>query len=282
MYPSMPFQPASAPRAGGMSTNMTNRDLSSHLGPVAGSGGLNVQFFYVKVRITSRNPERNGKFQDRLCIAKMPKGDRLTIATRFISEEQAMQAFPREFAMFRQYESVPTSGTPLQELPGISQSQIALLLLNNLRSIEDVANCPSELINGMGMDVRQAYQVAKRWCQQRDDAAPMIAQAEHEARETQQREALEARLAAAERANIELQGQVKAMLAMGGMASATPAQQLAPGGAVYVDRDDNLPEAKDLPPTMFEGGIVDGLSDLDDEPQPTAADPLGLNARKGK
>lgn len=281
MFQASPFQPASLQRNPGLSSNMTDRDLSSHLGPVAGSGGLNVQFFYAKVRITSRDPERNGKFEDRLCIAKMPKGDRLTIATRFISEEQAMQDFPREFAMFRQYESVPTSGTPLQELPGISQSQIAILLLNNLRSIEDVADCPAELINGMGMDVRQAYQVAKLWCKNRDDAAPILAQAERDAVLAQRAEALEARLAAAERTNIELQAQIRAMAAMGGAAPAQ-AQQLGAGGVVMVDRDENLPEAKDLPPTMFEGGMVDGLSDLDDEPQPTATDPLGLTARKGR
>lgn len=280
MYPQQNYQPAIQSRQMGPSRNMTDSDLSSHLGPVAGSGGLHIQFFYAKVRIANSDPSHNGKYENRLCIYKTPKGDRLTIAVRYITEEQAMQEFPREFSMFKQYESVPTNGTPLQELPGISQSQIALLLLHNLRSIEDVTECSQDVINGMGIDVRQAYQIAKRWRQTRDEAAPIIAQAEHDAIIEQKTEAMAARLAAAERANMELQAQVKALMMMSGNTAQVP--QVGAGGAVMVDRDDGLTDGRDIASTMFEGGIVEGSSDLDDEPVGTRDDPLGLTSRKGK
>jgi hypothetical protein len=269
------------PSAGNFSPNLTDRDLSASLGPVAGTGGLNIQFFYAPTKISCRNPELNGRYEARLCVAKMPKGDRLTIATRFISEEQAMREFPREFAMFKQYDSVPTNGTPLHELPGVSQSQIAILVLHNLRSIEDVAECAEEIINGMGIDARQAYQVAKRWAKNRAESAPLIEQAERDAKIEQELAAIRARADAAERANIELSAQIKAMVAMSGqMPVAQPV--MGQGGMVMVDRGDDLPDAKDLQSNMFEGGIVDGNDDLDEGPTVTVDDPLGVKSRKGR
>ena len=161
------------------SSNMTSADLSSHLGPVSG-GHLYVQFSYERVRLSNDGPT-NGQFETRLCVEISPKGDRLTTARRYISEEDAAREFPYEYANFSEYESVPTSGTPLFELPGISQSQIALLTLHNLRSIEDVAKCPPELINFMGMDVIQAATTARKWMQSKSENAPMIEAATKEA-----------------------------------------------------------------------------------------------------
>lgn len=259
--------------------NFTDRDLSSHLGPVAGSGGLNIQFFYVKTRVESANPERNGTWRTRLCVAKMPKGDRLTIATRFITEEQASREFPREFSMFKQYQDVPTQGTPLHELPGITQSQIGILVIHNLRCIEDVAACDDALINQMGYDARQAKKLAARWIENRDGNADKIEQAKLDA--ARDAEIARLRKAADENAkrNIELEAQVRALMQMQGQAPVAGA-----GAApMMVDRADDLtPDLVTGTSPLFEGGLVDGNDDLDDDPPPapTKADPLGLKAGK--
>jgi len=268
----------SAPPRSSMSRDMTQADLSSHLGPVAGTGGLNIQFFYAKVRIQCADPMLNGTYQTRLCIAKMPKGDRLTIATRFISEEQAASMFPREFAMFKQYEDVPTDGTPLYELPGISQSQIAMLTVHNLRSIEDLAGMAIEHINGMGLDARSAHKLAVRWLASKTDNADLIAKAKAETATTEERDALLRRVEAAERANLELQGQVKVLMMQGGV---TQQAQAGMGGqqAIAVDSREDLPEPTQT--RLFEGGIVDGNDDLDmSDPAPSADDPLGLKTSR--
>lgn len=259
--------------------NLTDRDLSSHLGPVAGSGGLNIQFFYVKTRVESANPERNGQWRTRLAVAKMPKGDRLTIATRFITEEQASREFPREFSMFKQYQDVPTQGTPLHELPGITQSQIGILVIHNLRCIEDVAACDDALINQMGYDARQAKKLAVRWIENRDGNADKIEQAKLDA--ARDAELARLRKAADEYAkrNIELDAQVRALMRMQGQAP-QPGAGAAP---MLVDRaDDPTPELIEGNSPLFEGGLVDGNDDLDDDPPPTPtkADPLGLKAGK--
>lgn len=261
--------------------NLTDRDLSSHLGPVAGSGGLNIQFFYVRTRVESADPNRHGQHRTRLCVAKMPKGDRLTIATRFITEEQASREFPREFAMFKQYQDVPTQGTPLHELPGITQSQIGILVIHNLRCIEDVAACDDALVNQMGYDARQAKTLAVRWLNNRTQNSDVIEKAQADAA----RDAELARLRKAQeetnRRNIELEAQVRALITMQGQSTA---QGAATTGPTLVDRPDDLPDAREVESRLLEGGMVNGNDDLEDDPPPpaapTKADPLGLKAGK--
>lgn len=258
--------------------NLTDRDLSSHLGPVAGTGGLNVQFFYVRTRVESANPERNGMYRTRLCVAKMPKGDRLTIAVRFITEEQAMQQFPREFSMFKQYQDVPTQGTPLHELPGITQSQIGVLVIHNLRCIEDVAACDDALINQMGYDARQAKKLAVRWIENLKGNADLIDTAKTDAARDAELERMRKSQAELERRNIELEAKLQAFMSLQGQAPAAAST----GAMQMVDRPDGLPDARDVESNLLEGGLVDGNDDLDLDtpaPAPTKADPLGL---KGK
>lgn len=270
-----PMQPADAADR----FNLTDRDLSSHLGPVAGTGGLNVQFFYVRTRVESANPERNGMYRTRLCVAKMPKGDRLTIAVRFITEEQAMQQFPREFSMFKQYQDVPTQGTPLHELPGITQSQIGVLVIHNLRCIEDVAACDDALINQMGYDARQAKKLAVRWIENLKGNADLIAGAMTDAARDAELDRLRKAQAETERRNIELEAKLQAFMSMQGQA-VTPT---ATGQVQMVDRPDGLPDAREVESNLLEGGLVDGNDDLDLDapaPAPTKADPLGLKAGK--
>lgn len=259
--------------------NLTDRDLSSHLGPVAGTGGLNIQFFYMRTRVESANPERNGKFRTRLCVAKMPKGDRLTIATRFITEEQAAREFPREFAMFKQYQDVPTQGTPLHELPGITQSQIGVLVIHNLRCIEDVAACDDALINQMGYDARSAKKLAVRWIENLKGNSDLIAGAMTDAARDAELERLRKAQADMERRNIELEAKLQAVMSLQGQA-VTPT---ATGQVQLVDRPDDLPDARDVESSFLEGGMAEGNDDLDlDAPPaaPTKADPLGLKAGK--
>ena len=281
MYPNM--QQASGNPA--ISRNLTDSDLSSHLGPVAGSGGLHVQFFYSKVRIASTNPALNGKWSTRLCVAKIPRGDRLTIACRYISEDEAMRQFPREFAMFKQYDAVPTSGTPLHDLPGISQSQIAYLTIHNLRSIEDLLSMQPEQINGMGMEVVQAYAVAKRWMATKTDAGAMLSAAQTDATMSVENQAMREKLAAIERRNAELEAQVSVLNRLAPQqGAAQPAAMLTGDVAPYQvqaardpDPVDDLPDPMTRESNLFSGGMVDGNDDLIDSPTPE--NPLGLKPR---
>lgn len=261
----------------GMAPNLTDQNLGELMGPVAGRGGLHVQFFYMNVLIESADPTLNGTFQPRLCIAKMPKGDRLTVATRFISEEQAMREFPREFTMFKTSDEVPTDGTPLRELPGIAQSQLAMLMLYQLRSIEDLASVPQEQVNGMGLEIITAHKLAKAWLRNKTENADMIAEAKNQSQIDAQLEQMRRQLEALQKQNIELDAQNKALTAVHQALGTAPVQQQQPyQGVQYAPvapvvrmpaevADDELPDSG-----MFAGGMVDDPNDLNQ------SDPLGL------
>lgn len=278
MYPNH-----AAPPAAGPSRNLTDIDLSSHLGPVQSSGGLYVQFFYAKVRIHSTDPTRNGKWVTRLCVAKIPRGDRLTIACRYISEAEAMRQFPHEFAMFKQYESVPTAGTPLQDLPGISQSQIAYLTINNIRSIEDLCALHQEQVNGMGMDVVQAHAVAQRWMSQKTASEPMIEAARTDAKLSAENSRLRSDKTALERRLIELEAKLDVLTKVSpNMMPNAGTTMHAPAMQAIAQEGPDLPDATEVETALFTGGLVDGNDDLDSPavPEPTPEDPLSLRKSK--
>lgn len=258
------------PQAARFSRDLTSMDLSDDLGPVQSKGGYYVQFFYVRVRIETADATLNGTFQTRLCIAKAPIGDRLTVSTREIDELTASREHPREFAAFKQYEDVPTNGTPLHELPGVSQSQIAILVLNNLRSIEDVANLQPEQITGMGMDALQAHKLAKRWLDAKVGAVDLIGAAERDAQTSAEMADLKRRAEASEKQNAMLQAQVQALMQMSGNANAATMA----GQPVAVEGE-KLPDIVETP--LFEGGMVSGNDDLNAAEDP---DPIGIRAGK--
>lgn len=253
-----------------VSRDMTDADLSTHLGPVAsrGAGGLHVQFFYARVRIENRDSEYNGQNQTRLCVAKQPVGDRYSIAIRYITEEQAKREFPVEFDKFKRFEEVPTSGTPLHELPGASQSQIGLLTLNGIRSIEDLASLSDDQANQIGYDAAMAYRLAKAWVARRDDAAESIKAAEVEAKAAFEREAMQKRLDSFEQANKALSAQVEALTRMAGSA-AQPVEMAAARPAQPVE--DLEYDVEKMPDPFADSGMVasgnDDL-DLDQDPDP--------------
>lgn len=285
------LQMQSAQQGNRLAPNLTGSDLSSHLGPVGGGGGgLYIQFFYARVKIQSVDPTLNGKYDTRLCVAKVPKGDRLTIATRFIDEEQAAREFPMEYAQFKQYEAVPTSGTPLHELPGISQSQIAYLTIYNVRSIEDLAAMAQEQVSQMGLEAAQAYSVAKKWIISKSDAKPMLDSAQAETVLAAELKSIRDQLADANRTIIEQNAKLSVLGQLGAQGVQQPvAMTQMQGDAVPyqtmnvqagdADQDDDAPDEGSL----FEGGMVGGNEDLDSAPMPTADDPLALGrGRKGR
>lgn len=285
------LQMQSAQQGNRLSPNLTGSDLSSHLGPVGGGGGgLYIQFFYARIKIQSVDPALNGKYDTRLCVAKVPKGDRLTIATRFIDEEQAAREFPMEYAQFKQYEAVPTSGTPLQELPGISQSQIAYLTIYNVRSIEDLAAMAQEQVSQMGLEAAQAYAVARKWIVAKSDAQPMLDQAQTETVLAAELKSIRDQLSDANRTIIEQNAKLSVLGQLGVQGAQQPVAMTQPQGDAVpyqsmnvqvgdVGQADDVSESSDL----FEGGLVDGNEDLDSAPMPTAEDPLALGrGRKGR
>lgn len=264
------FQPQNRATPGrtGFSRDMTDADLSTHLRSVSATGGLLVNFFHTKVRIKSRDAAQNGEIQTRLCVSKQPKGDRSTVAVRFITEEQAERQFPHEYGLFKQYAEVPTQGTPLDELPGISMSQIGLLVLNGLRSIEDLLDISEDQIAQLGLDAIKAQKTAKAWAAKRAGNAETINAADIEARLMLQLETIQKSNEAMAERNRQLEAQVAALQAAGGggggnTPSVTEPQEI--GGEPDLEYDlSKMPDPFSEGPATSDGG--DDIADSDFDP----------------
>lgn len=264
-------------RGGAFSRDLTDMDLSTHMAPVKASGGLIVNFFYKKVQCKARNAETNGKIENRLCVSKQPKGDRSTVAVRYISEEQAQAQFPREFAMFKQYEQVPTDGTPLDELPGITLSQVAMLVINGIRSVEDLVEISEDQLNGLGREVIKARTIAVEWVAKKQGAASTIDNADDLAKLQIENQTFAERLRVLEESNRTLAAQNEALKNMGGAPQTVaqmPGQATADGNAMPVEsQEDDLPtELSEMDDPLAQGpDFADGNDDLGgSDPDPLA------------
>ncbi len=237
MIPSQqPLAPqASAPSHRGPSFDLTSADLSSHMGMVAGSGGLYVQFYYARVRVTPTDaPARD---EVRLHVAKAVRGDARTVACHEIAPEMAARLFPTEWARFTASEALPETGTALHELPGLTASQVAFLLAHNFRSIEDVAGFEPDRMALLGFEAVHVQKLARAWLARKEEAAPVIDAAAQAAATEAELRRLREENAAREREMIELRAQVRALSSLQGVA-APPA---ATGAAVPVDREPFVP-----------------------------------------
>lgn len=253
------------------SRDLTDADLSSHLQSVRSSGGVHVNFFYTKVRAKTRDASRNGQVSTRLCISKQPKGDRSTVSVRFISEERAKRDHPREFDLFKKYEEVPTEGTPLSDLPGISVSQIGLLTINGLRSVEDLCEVSEDQVAQLGLDVIRAKKTATAWMAKRDSESETISAADIEARYSLQLDAMSKQFKAMEEHNRQLQAQVSALQSVRSTAAPESAGQTQVGVA-GVDVDGDLEYDMAAMPDPFSEGPA--TTDGDDDLGATDPDPL--------
>lgn len=232
-----------------MAYDVSARDFGAAL-PVHGNGQINIQFFYTRVMIESADPTLNGKVETRLCIARKPIADRWTISTDFISEQEAERRYPQQFAAFRDYEDIPTTGTPLHEVPGLSQSMIALFVLNGLRAAEDIVEVGDDHIGQMGFEAIKAAQIVRRWLANNTANADIISAAEVEASYAQRMKADQERIRQLEEQNTRLQAERDAMARVSGnrgdhqspmpghMATMGPAQGVADGVTLVRDSDD--------------------------------------------
>jgi hypothetical protein len=259
--------------------NLTHLDLSGTMAPVQGSGGLRIQFFYARVWVQPL--DLPGEWDTRLCVAKAIKGDARSIAVTEISPELAAWQFPDDWATFTATEALPAQGTPMQELPGLTQSQLAYLALYHVRTIEDLAELGSERAGQLGLEVAHAYRKAVGWLERAHGNAALIDAATRDLATERELDRLRQRDVERDREMIELRAMVKAQAAMGG--AAVPA---AMAGPLAVDGEPiRVREGVQDPFAVGSTGSVSGNDDLGGDaaddgldglpPDPLAAAPRG-------
>jgi len=239
-------------------TQQTHKDLGAAFSHVQGKG-IYISFQWDMVRLDTADMEKNGKIERRLKIMRQPVGDPNTASASYISKESAAEHYPAEWEYFTKHGDMPLSGTALSELPGISMSQIQILQINGLRSIEDLLGVGEDVINRIGIEGLYVRKVAEEWQAKAAEGAPIMDYAEKSA-------AFEASLAAEKRRGDTAQAQVDQLLArIQAMESMLPgAQNLSPTPPQVMMGMPARNEGPDIDDTP--NPLADGSGDIDSDP----------------
>jgi hypothetical protein len=204
--------------ASSVTRDLTGADLSTHLAPVSAKGSVHVGFFWAQVRLKTKNPDKHGLIETRLCLAKQPVGDRLTRSHAFISKEDAARHYPEQYAHFTNFETGPMNGTPLMELPGVSRSEINLMEMHAIYCVEDLLALGNDRAQQLGMDAARIYRVADKWMQTKEGSSDIVLAAENEAKMHATLDSLQKQLEAAQARAMQAEAEAKALRTL------TPAQ----------------------------------------------------------
>jgi ribosomal protein S12 len=269
--------------------DLSHANLPSAMPQTAGEAGIQIQFFYASVQLSNADPAFDKKVVTRLCIKKRPVSDRKTTSVEFISEEQAMREYPREFAMFQEYGEVPMEGTPLQDVPGISRADVSRLNAMGLRSAEDVASLSEDMAAQNGRDMLRAWKVITAWVKVNADSSAMVQMAERDAARDAEMKVLRESMEEMAKQNEALMAKIEAMQSVSGQyapaqAVQNPQAMTMPAGGQQsqswnAEDTDGLPSSlADMPNPWAEGSDTGEASieendddPLKDEPEPNRA-----------
>lgn len=141
--------------------------------------------FYIKPIQNNFKSEEEGRpvFEDREFVEILVPGDRKTVVDTFVKEEHRRR-WPREYAAFKAGLEVPTEGTPLEEWPAITRSQVEELRFGHIRTVEQLAELPDNALNAtVPMGGYKLREKAQRWLEAQKGNSQAEAQAAEIARQ---------------------------------------------------------------------------------------------------
>ena len=142
---------------------------------VANAGERDTAFAEFRLEPVKNNfrTEREGKpvFEDIEYVTIRVPGDRKTEWDGRVTAEHRGR-FPREYAAFKAQQELPTEGTPLREWAPVTRSQVLELAAANVKTVEQLANLPDDLLNkSVSMGGFALRDKAKRFLDQAAGAA---------------------------------------------------------------------------------------------------------------
>lgn len=99
----------------------------------------------------------NGEMRDFVRIPIMESKDVFESPVR----PQDIQRFPKEWAVYKEKEKKPVSGTELTKLPGISEDKRVELEVKEIETIEALAKAKVTVLEAMGDVYIQLQEIAK-------------------------------------------------------------------------------------------------------------------------
>lgn len=139
--------------------------------------GLFVQF-YMEALQDPEASEREGRpiFIDREFIKIIPVGDKNTVVCEPVSDEHKYR-WPQQYAQFKNQQEQVTEGTPLDQWPPLTKSQVLTFKAANVHTVEQLAEVSDTNLPNLGMGSRDLREKAKIYlASAKDGAIPLAAQ----------------------------------------------------------------------------------------------------------
>ena len=147
---------------------------------ISESGAL-VEFYTGSTQNKAKSAEAGRPiFVDRLFVRIQTPGDTRTTIDR-IATEQDKRRFPRALSIHERGEKVAMEGTPLEEWPPITRSQVNELKHVGIMSVEVLADVSDTHIQRMGPGYLQLREKAKAFIESADAEAAATAWAREKA-----------------------------------------------------------------------------------------------------
>jgi len=156
---------------------MSFADMTPDFQSAAGERDNAIPEFRMEPVKNNFRSEREGKpcFDEVEFVRIVVPGDRKTEWDGRVTDMHRAR-WPRHYAAFKAQQEAPTEGTPIKEWPPIGRAQAEELAFAHVKTVEQLAELPDELLNKTvsmgGFDLREK---ARRWLAAAKDAAPMEA-----------------------------------------------------------------------------------------------------------
>jgi hypothetical protein len=182
--------------------------------------------FYMDTIQDKAKSEAEGmpRFRNVEMVEVMIPGDRLNTPVFQVTDVHRKR-WPQAYKAFRENQEAPVEGTPLDQLPGMTKARVLELQYFHIRTIEQLAGMPDDLLmKAAAMDGRALRDKAKRWV----DAAQGNASEERLAAEIRARDE---KIASMEQTQAQMQEAIARLTAQaqaGNVATTTPAAPSPP------------------------------------------------------
>lgn len=126
-----------------------------------------------------------------------------------IATPRDQKAHPLEWAAYKNgTDDISVDGTPLSDLPGISNMHCQHMVALGVMTVEQAADLPEQALQTMGLMGQSIHIKAKAWLARRDETAPQMKLAEDNALLMAKLEAREARDAERDREMADMRAQL--------------------------------------------------------------------------
>jgi hypothetical protein len=162
--------------------------------PSAQEQKVSVSFYSEAVHLTHES-EKQGRpvFQDFPHVRIIIPGDKNTVIERKATAEDK-QAYPYAWSRFEQGDNAGSIGTPLEQWPQITRSQLKEAVYFEVKTVEQLAMISDEHITKLGMGFRSLRQSAKDYLDAAKIGAAESALAAKNARQADEMAAMQAQI----------------------------------------------------------------------------------------